>query len=122
MALIFTENFLPLVEGWQILAYTDHKPLTYALLTSSDNYTVRQICHLDYISQFTLDICHVKSAQNGLVDALSHLYENALHVELNVIIDFEKLGALQENDPELVQLKSFPSSLIPWIPGKSLCE
>ena len=31
---------------------------------------------------------------------------------MNAIIDFKKLAAAQESDTELVQLKSFPSSLI----------
>ena len=45
---------------------------------------------------------HVKGAENGPVRALSNLYTNALHVELNVIVDFKELAATQENDPELV--------------------
>ena len=54
---------------------------------------------------------HLKSARNGPADALSHLHINALHVEQNVIINFKELAAAHENDVELVQLKSSPSSL-----------
>ena len=53
----------------------------------------------------------MNGAQNGMVDALSHLHANALHVEPNVITDKE-LATIQENDTEFVPLKSFPSSLI----------
>ena len=67
---------------------------------------------MDFISQFTSDIRHVKGAQNGPADALSRLHANALHVEPNVIINFKELAAAQENDTELVRLKSFPSSLV----------
>ena len=52
------KHFRHLVEGRDFHVITDHKPLTYmyALATSSDKYTSRQIRHLDYISQFTTDI------------------------------------------------------------------
>ena len=40
----------------QLLPQADQKPLTYALSTPSDQHTPRQIRHLDYISQFTLNI------------------------------------------------------------------
>ena len=54
----------------------------------------------------------MKGAQNGPADALSHLHANALHVEPTVVFDFEELAAAQENDTELVPLKSSPSSLL----------
>ena len=44
------KHFQHFIEGWQFLVYTDHKPLTYALLMRSDKYTPRQIHHLDFIS------------------------------------------------------------------------
>ena len=94
------------------MVYTDHKPLTYALLTRSDRYTPRQIRHLDFVSQFNSDIYHVKCADHGPVDALSRLHANTLHVEPNVIIDFKELPAAQDNDTELARQKSSPSSLI----------
>ena len=37
------------IEGRQFSFYIDHKPLTYAPLTSSDKYIPRQIRHLDFI-------------------------------------------------------------------------
>ena len=64
------KHFRHFIEGWQFLAYTNHKPLTYALLMSSDRYTPRQIWHLNLTSQFTSDIHHVKGAQNGQADVL----------------------------------------------------
>ena len=76
--------------------------------------TLRQIQHLNFISQFISDIRHAKGAQNGPADALSHLNMNALHVhvELNVIIDFEELAASRDSNTELVQPKLSPSTLI----------
>ena len=67
---------------------------------------------MDFISQFTSDIHHVKGAHNGPADALSRLHANALHLEPNVIINFKQLAAALENDTELVPLKSSPSSLV----------
>ena len=54
----------------------------------------------------------MKGDQNGPVDVLSRLHMNALHVELNVIIDFKELAAVEENDTKLFGLKSSPSSLV----------
>ena len=54
------KHFRHFVEGRGFYVLTDHKPLTFALSTNSDNYTRRQIRHLDYISQFTDNIRHVK--------------------------------------------------------------
>ena len=105
------KHFRHFIEGREFSVFTDHKPLTYALLTSSDKYTPRQVRHLDYISQFTSDIRHVKGAQNRPADALSRLSTNALQMDPTVMIDFKEMADAQENDPELVRLKSSPSSL-----------
>ena len=67
------KHFRHFVEGRQFTIFTDHKPLTRALLASSDRYTPRQVRHLDYISQFTSDIRHVHGSQNRPADALSRL-------------------------------------------------
>ena len=45
------------VKGRQFHVLTDHKPLVFALQSHSDRYTPRQLRHLDFISQFTSDIC-----------------------------------------------------------------
>ena len=47
----------------------------------------------------------MNGAQNGPADALSRPYANASYVELNVIINFKELAAIQENNTELVRLK-----------------
>ena len=106
------KHFRHFVEGRDFSVFTDHKPLTYALLAGSDKYTPRQIRHLDFVSQFTSDIRHVTGAQNGPADALSRLHVNALCPNPNTVIDFKAMSKAQENDPELVRLKSTPSALV----------
>ena len=84
------KHFRHFVEGWQFVIFTDHKPLTCTLLASSDRYALRQVQHLDYISQFTLDIWHVKGAQNRPADALSLLGAIALATNASTMFDFWK--------------------------------
>ena len=55
----------------------------YAFTTHSDKHSSRQIRHLDFISQFTLDIRHVKKADNPAADALSRIETNALQLQVN---------------------------------------
>ena len=73
------KNFRHMVEGRDFQVITDHKPLTFALATSSDKYTPRQIRHLDYISQFTTDIRHTAGHNNPVADALSRNAVSAIH-------------------------------------------
>ena len=101
------KHFCYFVKGRTFHILTDHKPLTSALLFHSDRYTPRQVRHLDYISQFTSDIRYVKGHDNPAADALSRVELNALQS----IIDF-KMAAAQDEDLDLWQLQSSPSSLI----------
>lgn len=67
-------HFRHFVEGRQFHVLTDHKPLAYALSSDSAGYTPRQVHHLDYISQFTSDIRHVKGVHNAAADAHRGLF------------------------------------------------
>ena len=109
-AYLAIKHFRHFVEGRTFHLLTDHKPLTYALLKQSDRLSPRQTHHLDYISQFTSDIRHVKGSQNSAADALSRiqLEVNASHAQEP--IDFQSLANAQQTDPELQQWKSQPSS------------
>lgn len=42
------------LEGRGFVIFTDHKPLTFALLYKSENILPRTFRHLHYISQFTV--------------------------------------------------------------------
>ena len=103
------KHFRHFVEGRQFMVFTDHKPLTHALLVSSDKYTPRQVRHLDYISQFTSDIRHVHGVQNQPADALSRISANALATNISSTIDFVELAAAQTDNAELQRLRSSSS-------------
>ena len=90
---------------------TDHKPLTYALTTHSNNYTPRQTRHLDYISQFTSDIRHVTGVDNIAADDLSRLGVSTLHEKGTPIIDLVAMACAQAEDLELQTLQSSSCSL-----------
>ena len=64
------------MEGRIFHVLTGHKPLTFTLSSNSEQHTQRQICHLDYISQFTSDIRYVSGTQNA---ALSRISVNSLN-------------------------------------------
>ena len=67
------KHFRYFVEGRDFHVLTDHKPLVYAKHTRSDKHTPRQARHLDFISQFTSDIRHVKGSANTPADTLSRI-------------------------------------------------
>ena len=106
------KHFRHFVEGRTFQILTDHKPLMYALATPSARHTPRQIRHLDFISQFTTDIRHVSGADNPAADALSRIGTNALQVDQPPTILFDEIAAAQREDPELLTLRSSPSSLV----------
>ena len=65
-----TKHFCYFLEGRSFTAYTDHKPLTFALTGTGDTWSPRQSRHLSFISEFTTDIRHIHGDQNVAADAL----------------------------------------------------
>ena len=88
--------------------FNDHKPLIYAFRQHSDNSSPRQSSQLDFISQFTTEIFHIKGSENILADRLSRI---------NVItmpnpIDYREIIARpQQIDSELQTLINNSESL-----------
>ncbi|BHF73780.1 hypothetical protein SprV_0401686300 [Sparganum proliferum] len=66
-------HFRRFLEGREFVFLTDHKPLVFALRASVDRYSSREIRHLDFISQFSCDIQHVRGKENVVADALSRI-------------------------------------------------
>ena len=121
------KHFRYFVEGREFQVFTNHKPLTYSLSSNSERYTIRQIRHMDFISQFTTNIQYVSGINNPVADALSPVGINAV-IAPPPLIDFAELAAAQEDDPEVRQFQSPDSSLslkalpIPTSEGTILCD
>ena len=101
------------------MIFTDHKPLTFALKSSSDRYSPREIRQLDYISQFTADIRHISGRDNVVADALSRITS----VGTLPSIDLEQMASLQqaENHPVDTSLK-LQRLPLPTSDGSILCD
>ena len=98
------------MEGREFYVLTDHKPLVYALASHADRHSPQQARHLDYISQFTIDIRHVKGADNPVADALSRIGANTRLDNSPPAIDFTALDNAQRDDPELTRLQTSSST------------
>lgn len=81
------------------MIYTDHKPLTFALSTKSDKYNPRDYRYLDYISQFTSDIRHIKGKDNIAADTLSRA---SLCGSLQNTLDMENIADEQVREITLL--------------------
>lgn len=117
-------HFRHILEGRHFVIFTDHKPLTSAMNVNADKYASREIRHLDYISQFTTDIRHVKGKDNTVADTLSRTDINALEddtLSQDLIADAQKAD---NTLPDIIErtslrLKEFPS---PFSDRTLLCD
>ena len=109
------KHFQYFVEGREFYILTDHKPLTFVLQTNH-NHSPRQLRHLEYISQFTSDIHHVKGSDNSVADALSCVETNAMHTTETPAVDFKDIATEQQTDPVLAQLRDISSLKLDAIP------
>ena len=83
--------------------------------TNSDKYTPRQVRHLDYISQFTDNIRHVKGEFNPVADALSRTSVNQFRAAQPPVLNMECIARAQAEDTELRTLQSSGSSYLQFI-------
>ena len=107
-------HFRYFVEGRTFHVLTDHKPLTFALSSTSDKYSPRQVRHLDFISQFTSDIRHVKGADNPVADALSRV--NAVQHTSLPTVGIKEMAAAQADDVDLRHIQKSSSLTLESIP------
>ncbi|UYV77009.1 hypothetical protein LAZ67_14002807, partial [Cordylochernes scorpioides] len=70
----------------------------------SEKATPRQLRQLQFISQFSTDIRHIKGQDNIVADALSRIEELTL-------LDYDEIAERQKNDEELRNLQSTSKSL-----------
>ena len=74
-----------------------------SLTNPSKQHSPRQIRHLDFVSQFTIDIHFLQGSSNLAANALSRVEVDALHTPLHSIlsIDFTAMARAQQDDPTL---------------------
>ncbi|GFS50803.1 retrovirus-related Pol polyprotein from transposon 297 [Trichonephila clavipes] len=96
------KQFKHLLEGRNFVIYTDHKPITYAFHQKNEKASPRQLRHLQYISQFSTNICHISGGENIVADSLSR-------IESISEIDYDKIADAQVDNEELNKLRLKPS-------------
>ena len=101
-------HFQYFVEGRTFHINTDHKPLTFALQSSTEWRSPRQARHLAFISEFTTDIRHIEGQANCAADALSR---TVYVLEDQSSLELEAFAAAQIHDEELLQLATSTTSL-----------
>ena len=97
-------HFRHMLEGRQFTVLTDHKPLSYALSTISSRHSPREMRQLDYISQFSCEIRHVKGTDNVVADTLSRIHLDA--VTRPTTPAFTDIAKAQADDSELRELRA----------------
>ncbi|CAH8848022.1 unnamed protein product [Trichobilharzia szidati] len=117
------KHFRHFVECRKFTVFTDHQPLTYALHTTTDRYSLRELRHLDYISQFTSDIRHISGVDSAVADALSRICT----MSAPPTIDLKQMAQRQLTELDLDKLSSNTSLHIKRIPlvdseGTILCD
>jgi transposase InsO family protein len=85
--------------------FTDHKHITYAFQQKRDKCSPKQLNHLDFIAQFTTDICHIFGQDNVVADALSHVESVSAPPSYNAV------ATSQDSDDELKTFQQSNTSL-----------
>lgn len=93
------DHFKYLLEGREFTIFTDHKPLIFAFKQKSEKAPPRRVRQLDFISQYSTDIQHIRGTENNVADWLSRLNSIATRE-----VNFETMAAEQETDDELKSL------------------
>lgn len=87
-------HFRQQVEGRHFIIRTDHKPLTYAFVNTSQDTSPIRTRYLNYIAQFTTEIKHITGDENPVADALSRLDE------LDTFTQWENLEQAQRREED----------------------
>nr|VZI07667.1 unnamed protein product [Spirometra erinaceieuropaei] len=107
------KHFRHFLEGRDFTVFTDHKPLTFPLRSRSVTYNSREIAHVDYISQSTINIRYIDGTKNEVTDMLSRPSLSSL--QLSHGVDFcalaaeqQRVGCLDDESVSALQLKDVP--------------
>ncbi|GFV16801.1 transposon Tf2-9 polyprotein [Trichonephila clavipes] len=101
------KHFRHMLEGREVIIYTDHKPLVFAFTRKHDNSTPRQIRYLEFISQFTTDIRYIVESDNVVADTFSRISQ----IDLLNSNDYSRLSEDQSSDLELQSLMGSATGL-----------
>jgi cleavage and polyadenylation specificity factor subunit 1 len=102
-------HFRHFLEGRHFVAFTDHKPLTFAFAKTSDPWSDRQQRHLACISEYTTDVRHIAGKDNHVADALSRaVVVNALAEGVN----YQEMADAQRDDEEVQACRSSVTGLV----------
>lgn len=118
------KHFRRYIEGLDVVIFTDHRPLTYALKKAPSNSdTPRRERQLQFISQFCTEIKYLKGEDNVVADALSRVEE----ITCTSTINYDQLGRDQQEDEELKKLKNashlkFSKKTLPGVTLPITCE
>lgn len=94
------KNFRHLIEGRDFTIYTDHKPLIFAFKQKNEKASPRQLRQLQFISEFTTNIVHIKGEENTVADNLSRIEE----IKEISPINYSEIAKDQDSDQELQNL------------------
>ena len=95
-------HFRHFLEAREFHVLTDHKPLTHSLNSKPDCHSPRQVCQLDFISQFLTDIRHIAGRGNPVANALPCVETNAVQLDTTPpTVDFQAMAKAQPTDTEL---------------------
>ena len=115
------KHFQFYLEGRTFHVLTDHKPLTFVFKSNKATHSPRVIRQLEFISQFTTDIRHIKGSENVAADALSRI--NSVTTS-QILIDIMKA---QQDCPELATIDQSTSLKLlkvqpPGLQATILCD
>ena len=119
-------HFRYFLEARPFVAYTDHKPLTFAFSKISEPWSPRQQRQLATISEFTTHIRHIAGKDNCVADALSRMVINSVAGEVD--IDYSAMAIAQREDEEINAYRTSITGLkfedIPFGPSNTtlLCD
>ncbi|BHF70469.1 hypothetical protein SprV_0301352000 [Sparganum proliferum] len=107
------KHFRHFLEGRDFTIFTDHKPLTFAIRSHSDEYNPGEISHLDYISQFTTDIRHTDGPKNAVAEMLSRPSLSAFHLSHGIDLgamaaEQRRVGCPGDESVDSLQLVDVP--------------
>src|SRR5215469_13214645 len=88
-------HFQYFLEGREFHVLSDHKPISYAIKANRDRHSPRESRHLEYISQFTVDIRHISGVENVTADALSRIEIDSVSL---ASINFNEMAVAQQNE------------------------